>query len=107
MRNTEEGDLLAMHPTVKPIQMIADAILDVSKPNEIILDPFLGSGTSLLAAERIGRRCYAMEIDPAYVDTTIRRWQQMTGRDAIDATTAQTFTQRLQQAESVKENIND
>lgn len=107
MRNTEEGDLLAMHPTVKPIQMIADAILDVSKPNEIILDPFLGSGTSLLAAERVGRRCYAMEIDPAYVDTTIRRWQQMTGRDAIDATTAQTFTQRLQQAESVKENIND
>jgi DNA modification methylase len=92
MRHGEEGDLLKIHPTVKPIQMIADAILDVSKPNDIILDPFLGSGTALLAAERVGRRCYAMELDPAYVDTAIRRWQMMTGRDAINAETGLTFT---------------
>ncbi len=72
--------------------MIADAILDVSKRNEIVLDPFLGSGTTLLAAERVGRHCYAMELDPLYVDTTIRRWQAMTGQDAVLAVSGRTFT---------------
>lgn len=96
MRHGEEGDLLKIHPTVKPIQMIADVILDVSKPNDIILDPFLGSGTALLAAERVGRRCYAMELDPAYIDTAIHRWQMLTGRDAINAETGQTFTAQSQ-----------
>lgn len=92
MRKGEEGDLLALHPTVKPVRMIADAILDVSKRNEIVLDPFLGSGTTLLAAERVGRHCYAMELDPLYVDTTIRRWQAMTGQDAVLAVSGRTFT---------------
>ncbi len=94
MRHGEEGDLLALHPTVKPIQMIADAILDCSMVNDIILDPFLGSGTTLLASARVGRRCYGMEIDPHYLDTAIRRWQRMTGLYAIDAVTGETFTQR-------------
>ena len=99
MRNGEEGDLLAMHPTVKPTQMIADAILDCSKRHDIILDPFLGSGTTLLACERIGRRCYGMELDPAYMDTAIRRWQILTGEDAVHAVTGKSFTQHMQLAQ--------
>ena len=94
MRKGEEGDLLALHPTVKPVRMIADAILDVSKRSDIVLDPFLGSGTTLLAAERVGRICYALELDPLYVDTAIRRWQMVTGQDAVSATSGMTFTQR-------------
>jgi len=78
-RHGEEGNLLALHPTVKPVAMIADAILDCSARGDIVLDAFLGSGTTVIAAERTGRRCYAMELDPAYVDTTIRRWQALTG----------------------------
>ena len=100
MRHGEEGDLLAMHPTVKPTQMIADAILDCSKRHDIILDPFLGSGTTLLACERVGRRCYGMELDPAYVDTAIRRWQILTGEDAVHAVTGQTFTAHSQLPQS-------
>lgn len=93
MRKGEEGDLLALHPTVKPVRMIADAILDVSKRGDIVLDPFLGSGTTLLAAERVGRICYAMELDPLYVDTAIRRWQMVTGMDAVSSVNGMSFTQ--------------
>jgi DNA modification methylase len=81
-RTTTEGNLLALHPTVKPAAMVADAILDCSARGEIVLDAFLGSGTTVIAAERIGRRCCAMELDPAYVDTAIRRWQSLTGESA-------------------------
>jgi DNA modification methylase len=71
------------HPTVKPVLMVSDAILDCTKRNDVVLDPFLGSGTTLLAAERTGRRCYGIELDPIYVDTTVERWQRMTGRKAL------------------------
>jgi DNA modification methylase len=73
---------LELHPTVKPILLVADAILDSSNRNDIIFDPFLGSGTTLLAAERTGRRCYGVELDPLYVDTVIERWQRITGKKA-------------------------
>jgi DNA modification methylase len=73
---------LELHPTVKPILMVADAIQDSTRRNDIVLDPFLGSGTTLLAAERTGRRCYGVELDPLYVDTAIQRWQRMTGHKA-------------------------
>jgi DNA modification methylase len=86
-----EGNLLALHPTVKPIPMVADAILDSTARNEIVLDPFLGSGTTVMAAERVGRVCYGIEIDPAYVDVTIRRWQSYTGERAVHAVTAKSF----------------
>ncbi|MGA3209547.1 MAG: DNA methyltransferase [Syntrophales bacterium] len=98
MRHGEEGDLLAMHPTVKPVRMIADAVLDCSKRGDIVLDPFLGSGTTLLAVQRIGRHCYGMELDPVYMDTAIRRWQNMTGEDAVDAVTGKTLTQKEAQS---------
>jgi DNA modification methylase len=73
---------LDLHPTVKPLLLVADAIQDSTNRGDIVLDPFLGSGTTLLAAERVGRRCYGVELDPLYVDTTVERWQQMTGRKA-------------------------
>jgi len=76
---------LDYHPTVKPIAMVADAILDVTRRGDIVLDPFCGSGTTILAAERTGRRAYAIELDPQYVDTAIERWQRMTGKTAIHA----------------------
>jgi DNA modification methylase len=81
--NGEEGKLLALHPTVKPLGLVADALLDCSARGEVVLDSFLGSGTTLLAAERTGRRCYGIEIDPLYVDVAIRRWQRYTGERAI------------------------
>jgi len=74
---------LALHPTVKPVALVADAIKDCSKRSGIVLDPFAGSGTVLIAAERTGRRARALEIDPHYVDVAIRRWQQFTGKSAV------------------------
>jgi DNA modification methylase len=74
---------LAMHPTVKPVAMVADAIRDCSSRNGLVLDVFSGSGTTIIAAERTGRHCYAMELDPLYVDVAIRRWQAETGLEAI------------------------
>jgi DNA modification methylase len=82
---------LAMHPTVKPVALIADAILDCSRRNGLILDPFVGSGTTIIAAERTGRRARAIELDPKYVDAAVRRWQAKTGRAAIHAETRESF----------------
>jgi DNA modification methylase len=76
-------DDLAMHPTVKPIAMVMDALRDCSLKGDTVLDPFLGSGTTLLAAERLGRRGFGVEFDPAYVDLTIRRWQAYTHDEAV------------------------
>jgi DNA modification methylase len=90
-RTTEEGHLLALHPTVKPVQMLADALLDSSARGEIALDPFLGSGSTLIACERVGRRLRGIELDPAYVDVAIRRWQRHTGASAVNAATGRTF----------------
>jgi len=90
-RAAEEGHLLALHPTVKPVRLAADAILDCSAHGDIVLDSFLGSGTTLIAAERTGRRCYGMEIDPLYVDTAVRRWQAYTGDYAVHAVSGKRF----------------
>jgi len=80
-----------MHPTVKPVAMVADAILDCSKRGGLILDSFGCSGTTLLAAEKTARRAAMMELDPAYVDLTIRRFQKLTGEKATHAETGMTF----------------
>ena len=77
---------LELHPTPKPVRMVADAILDCTNPGDLVLDPFLGAGATLLACEKTGRRCRAIEIDPIYIDTAIERWQRMTGRQAVDLT---------------------
>ena len=97
-RAGEEGNLLALHPTVKPVALVADAILDCSARGDIVLDAFLGSGTTIIAAERTGRRCYGLEIDPVYVDTIIRRWQSYTGGSATHAMSDVNFD--LQNAEA-------
>jgi DNA modification methylase len=75
---------LESHPTAKPIGLVADAVLDCSQRDDIVLDPYLGSGTTLLAAERTGRRCHAIEIDARYVDTAIERWERLTKQRAKD-----------------------
>ncbi|HZH47683.1 MAG TPA: site-specific DNA-methyltransferase, partial [Roseococcus sp.] len=82
---------LRMHPTVKPVAMVADAIRDCSRRGEAVLDAFCGSGTTLVAAERAGRVGRALEIDPAYVDTAVRRWQALTGEAATHAETGLAF----------------
>lgn len=92
---TRDEDLAA-HPTVKPVAMIADAIRDCSKRGDIILDPFAGSGTILLAAERTGRKAAAIELDPHYVDTAVKRWQKSTGSNATLLASGETFDQTSQ-----------
>jgi DNA modification methylase len=72
-------DELALHPTVKPLALVADLIRDCSRRNRIILDPFGGAGTTILAAERTGRVARVVELDALYVDASIRRWEKMTG----------------------------
>jgi DNA modification methylase len=99
-RGGEEGNLLALHPTVKPVAMVADAILDCSARGDIVLDAFLGSGTTVIAAERSGRRCYGLELDPAYVDTIIRRWQALTSGSARHAASGRGFDDLAREAEA-------
>jgi len=82
---------LAIHPTVKPVAMVADAIKDCSRRTSLVLDPFCGSGTILIAAERTGRKARALEIDPHYVDVAVRRWQAYAGKAALLAETGETF----------------
>ena len=87
---SEEPDL-QLHPTVKPVAMVAEAIMDCTARGEIILDAFLGSGTTLVAAERVGRLCYGIELDPTYVDLAVRRWQAYTGNTARHAKSKRSF----------------
>lgn len=82
---------LAGHPTPKPIELVADALLDVTKRGEIVLDPFVGSGTTIVAAEKTGRIAYGIELDPNYVDVAIRRWQKLTGEVAVQQESGLTF----------------
>jgi DNA modification methylase len=95
----EEGNLLALHPTVKPVTLVADAILDCSARGDIVLDAFLGSGTTVIAAERTGRRCYGLELDSTYVDTIVRRWQALTGGSALHSTSGRRFDDLAREGE--------
>jgi DNA modification methylase len=99
-RCSEEGNLLSLHPTVKPVAMVADAILDCSARGDIVLDAFLGSGTTVIAAERTGRRCCALELDPVYIDTAIRRWETLTGERARHALSGRSFDDLAREAEA-------
>jgi DNA modification methylase len=84
-------DELAMHPTVKPVALVADALLDVTRRGERVLDPFGGSGTTLIAAEKTGRSARLIEFDPLYCDVIIRRFEAFTGKRARLAETGKTF----------------
>jgi DNA modification methylase len=85
------GDELAMHPTVKPVVLVADALRDCSRRGDIVLDPFAGSGTTLIAAQQVGRTARLIEFDPLHCDTILRRYQQYTGKDPVLVRTGQTF----------------
>jgi len=87
----DRDDALAMHPTVKPVALVADAIRDCSKRRQVVLDPFAGSGTTVIAAEKTGRRAHVLELDPSYCDTIIRRWEIFTGKGAVLAETGLGF----------------
>jgi len=87
----DRDSALAMHPTVKPVALIADAIRDCSRRRQLVLDPFAGSGTTLIAAEKTGRRARVLELDPLYCDTIIRRWQAFTGKRARHSGSGLTF----------------
>lgn len=96
-RGSSAGDALKHHPTPKPVELVHDAIIDVTSPREIVLDPFLGSGTTLLACEQSGRYACGIELDPAYVDVCIRRWEALTGLSAVHAETGLTFAELQEQ----------
>ena len=87
----QRNELLASHPTVKPVLLIADAIRDVTRRGDAVLDTFLGSGSTLMAAEETGRVCLGVDLDPLYIDVAVRRWQGYTKRDALLAGTNTTF----------------
>jgi DNA modification methylase len=84
-------EALAAHPTVKPVALVADALLDCTARGDVVLDQFAGSGTTILAAEKVGRLGYGMEFEPKYVDVAIERWQRMTKLEATLAGDGRTF----------------
>jgi DNA modification methylase len=84
---------LKLHPTIKPVALFQDAMLDCSHRGGLVLDPFCGSGTVLIAAERARRKARAMELEPAFVDLTIRRWQSYTGEKAVHCESGLSFGQ--------------
>jgi DNA modification methylase len=90
-RSTDDESVSNLHPTIKPVELVADAILDCTARGEVVLDPFLGSGTTLIAAERTGRICHGMELDSVYVDLVVRRWQAFTGGNAVQESTGRAF----------------
>ncbi|MCV2866830.1 site-specific DNA-methyltransferase [Albidovulum sediminicola] len=94
-RKAQEDDF-SLHPTVKPVRLVRDTFLDVTAMDDVVLDPFLGSGTTALAAERARRACVGLEISPAYVDVAVGRWEEMTGLEAIHEATGLTFAQMRQ-----------
>jgi DNA modification methylase len=93
LRSSDEGNLIALHATPKPTNMVADAIMDVTARGDIVLDPFLGSGTSIIAAQRTGRRCYGIEIDSLYCDVIVRRWQAFTRDRAVRESDGRPFNE--------------
>lgn len=93
----DRDEELAMHPTVKPVALVADAIRDCSHHNETVLDVFGGSGSTLIAAEKTGRMARVLEYDPLYCDVIIRRFEKLTGVDAVHSETGQTFAEMSKQ----------
>ena len=101
----DRDELLAAHPTVKPVQLIADAIRDVTTRGDAVLDTFMGSGSTLMAAEETGRLCLGTELDPLYVDVAVRRWQNQTRQDAVHAETGELFNERALRLASENEEV--
>jgi DNA modification methylase len=92
-RGSSAAEALGDHPTPKPVELCADLLRDVSHRGDAVLDPFLGSGTTIIAAEQTGRIGYGIELDPKYVDVAVRRWEQLTGRQAVHVESGLTFAE--------------
>ena len=102
----DRATALSVHPTMKPVALVADALRDCSKRGEIVLDPFGGSGTTMIAAERCGRAARLIEIDPIYCDVIIRRWQTLSGKTAVLSESDETWAEveaRCRPADGVRE----
>lgn len=93
---------LADHPTPKPVELVVDAILDVTHPGDLVLDPFIGSGTTIIAGEQCDRRVCGIELDPKYVDRTIQRWEKYTGEEAIHVESGLTFAELAQERSAIE-----
>ena len=100
-------EALAMHPTAKPVALVADALLDCTTRGDLVLDPFLGLGTTIIAAEKIGRRCFGLDCDAAYVDVAIRRWQALTKADAILENDGRTFDELAAERAATKPTVDE
>ena len=87
----KDQDAATVHGTQKPVECMRCPILNNSSPGQAVFEPFMGSGTTLIAAETTGRVCFGIELNPAYVDVAIERWQQFTGASAVLAETKETF----------------
>jgi hypothetical protein len=93
---------LTNHPTPKPVELVADALLDVTNRDDIVIDPFAGSGTTIIAAQRTRRTAYAMELDPHYVDLIIRRFERFADIEAIHIATGKTFAELAEDRQAVR-----
>ncbi len=87
------AEMLGDHPTPKPVQLVSNALLDVTKQGDLVLEPFSGSGTTIIACAEVGRVARAIELDPKYVDVALRRWFARSGQEAVLVETGETFTQ--------------
>ncbi|WP_226948844.1 DNA-methyltransferase [Rhizorhabdus wittichii] len=96
-KGSSAGKALGDHPTPKPVELVADALQDVTQRGDLVFDPFIGSGTTLIAAEATGRIACGIDLDPGYVDVAIVRWQQMTGRQAIHADSGKSFEEVIRE----------
>jgi DNA modification methylase len=79
------------HPTMKPVELVAQMVANSSRTGELVADPFLGSGTTLIACEQLGRACAGIELAPCYCDVAVLRWQKLTNKQAVLETTGETF----------------
>jgi DNA modification methylase len=89
--SSKRSTVLGLHPTVKPVRLVEDAILDCSDRGGVVLDGFVGSGTTLIAAERAGRRAFGLELEPRYVDLTLRRFQALVRVEPVHVETGLTL----------------
>lgn len=101
------GKALADHPTPKPVELVVDAMLDVTHPGDLVLDPFIGSGTTIIAGEQCDRRVCGIELDPKYVDRTISRWEQLTGQPALHVESGLTFAELAAKRSAAEERTNN
>jgi len=96
-RGSSAAQALADHPTPKPVELVVDAIIDVTNAGDVVLDPFAGSGTTIIASEHCDREARGIELDPKYVDRAIRRWERLTGDRALHVETGLTFAELVEQ----------